>query len=293
MIENPANQKKAKLMLLTAMILFGTLGLFIRYIGEIPSSVIALIRAAVGCLFLLVFIRVRKIPLSRTALKANLKLLTVSGAFLGFNWIFLFEAFKHTSIAVAVICYYMAPVIVILASPFTLGERLTPRKVCGVFGALLGMICISGIYRTSFSAAADISGIFFGLLAACFYAAVILCNQKIKSVASYDRTIIQLFIACLALLPYTVLTEYGTPICITPFSLAILLFIGIVHTGITYVLFFSSMKDLPAQSVAIFTYLDPIVAVLLSVLFLGESLTPVGALGAFLVLGSTFFSEQE
>lgn len=53
------------------------------------------------------------------------------------------------------------------------------------------------------------------------------------------------------------------------------------------------MKDLPAQSVAIFTYLDPIVAVLLSVLFLGERLTPVGALGAFLVLGSTFFSEQE
>ena len=95
------------------------------------------------------------------------------------------------------------------------------------------------------------------------------------------------------MLPYTVLTEYGTPIYITPFSLAVLLFIGIVHTGITYVLFFSSMKDLPAQSVAIFTYLDPIVAVLLSVLFLGESLTPVGALGAFLVLGSTFFSEQE
>jgi drug/metabolite transporter (DMT)-like permease len=208
---------------------------------------------------------------------------------LGLNWILLFEAYRYTTVAVATVCYYMAPSIVMIAAPFILHERLTLRKGICVITALAGIILISGVGQNS--GTGDLTGILCGLGAACFYAGIILLNKKLSGLTAYDRTIVQLGIAAILLIPYTLCTEDFTALAIAPIVLILLAVIGIVHTGIAYVLYFGSIPYLKAQTVAIFSYTDPIFAILLSALFLQEPLGLISICGAVLVLGSTFISE--
>ena len=155
------------------------------------------------------------------------------------------------------------------------------------------MVFVSGVLQTGIPALSEAKGVLYGLGAAVFYATVILMNKKITEISAYDKTIMQLGTAAVVLLPYILLTEpLGELMALlTPFSLGMLLFVGIVHTGIAYVLYFGSMKDLNAHTIAIFSYVDPIVAILLSALFLKEPMGLHGVIGAVLVLGSTFISE--
>ena len=166
------------------------------------------------------------------------------------------------------------------------------QKICVAF-ALLGMIFVSGVLQTGIPALSEAKGILYGLGAAVFYATVILMNKKITEISAYDKTIMQLGTAAVVLLPYILLTEpLGELMALlTPFSLGMLLFVGIVHTGIAYVLYFGSMKDLPAHTIAIFSYLDPVLAVILSTVILKEPLSIWGIIGTVLVLGSALYSE--
>ena len=79
----------------------------------------------------------------------------------------------------------------------------------------------------------------------------------------------------------------------SPYIIFMLLLVGILHTGITYYLYFGSMGHLKAQTVAITSYLDPVVAILLSIFVLGEGMNVIGIVGAVLILGSALFSELE
>lgn len=281
---------RAKSSLLLAMFIWGTIGLFVKYI-PLPSAVIATVRGFVGAVFLFVFIKIKKQPMDRAAIKANLFKLCLSGAFLGFNWILLFEAYRYTTVATATLCYYLAPVIVILVSPLVLREKLTWKKLVCVLVALVGMIFVSGVLQTGFSGGSEYTGVFFGLGAACLYACIVLINKKIKDISAYDMTIMQLAIAGLILLPYVLLTQDLSGVELSAKAIGILAIVGIVHTGIAYALYFGCMKNLKGQSVAILSYIDPIVAILLSALVLREELGVYGAVGAVLVLGATLASE--
>lgn len=281
---------RAKYSLLLAMFIWGTIGLFVKYI-PLPSAVIATVRGFVGAVFLFVFIKIKKQPMDRAAIKANLFKLCLSGAFLGFNWILLFEAYRYTTVATATLCYYLAPVIVILVSPLVLREKLTWKKLVCVLVALVGMIFVSGVLQTGFSGGSEYTGVFFGLGAACLYACIVLINKKIKDISAYDMTIMQLAIAGLILLPYVLLTQDLSGVELSAKAIGLLAIVGIVHTGIAYALYFGCMKNLKGQSVAILSYIDPIVAILLSALVLREELGVYGAVGAVLVLGATLASE--
>lgn len=281
---------RAKSSLLLAMFIWGTIGLFVKYI-PLPSAVIATVRGFVGAVFLFVFIKIKKQPMDRAAIKANLFKLCLSGAFLGFNWILLFEAYRYTTVATATLCYYLAPVIVILVSPLVLREKLTWKKLVCVLVALVGMIFVSGVLQTGFSGGSEYTGVFFGLGAACLYACIVLINKKIKDISAYDMTIMQLAIAGLILLPYVLLTQDLSGVELSAKAIGLLAIVGIVHTGIAYALYFGCMKNLKGQSVAILSYIDPIVAILLSALVLREELGVYGAVGAVLVLGATLASE--
>ena len=284
----PSQAGKAKLSLLSAMLIFGTIGLFVRYI-PLPSSLIALSRGCIGTLFILLFLAVKRMPISWPAVRQNIVYLILCGIFIGFNWIFLFEAYRYTSVAIATLCYYMAPIIVILASPIVLHERLTLRKACCVACALIGMILVSGIGQQTETA--DFTGLFFGLGAAVLYASIIILNKKLSPIAAYDKTLMQLGIASLVLLPYVLATEDVASVVLPPLGLVLLLILGIIHTGFAYTLYFGSLSFLRGQTIALFSYLDPIFAIFLSAVILHEPLTGPGLLGAVLVLGSTCFSE--
>jgi len=280
----------AKLNLIIAMLIFGTIGIFVRHI-PLPSSIVALVRGLVGTAFLLVFIRIRKTPIHWDIVRRRLPLLALSGAFIGFNWILLFEAYRYTTVATATLCYYLAPVFVILVSPIVLKEALTVRKLLCVLAALGGMVLVSGVLSAGFSGSQEMLGVLFGVGAAVLYASVVLMNKKLADVPAFDKTIFQLGTAAAALLPYVLVTERGTALQWTPLAVGLLLVVGIIHTGVAYALYFGSIGELSAQTAALYSYIDPVSAIFLSAIFLHEGLTIPGVIGAVLVLGSTLVSE--
>lgn len=280
--------KKARLQLILSMVIFGTIGIFRKYI-PLPSGMMAMLRGLVGAGFLMLLLVFRKEKLSFPAIRKNLWPLLISGGLIGFNWILLFEAYRYTTVATATLCYYMAPVFVMLAAPVVLKESLSAKKLLCIAVAFIGMVLVSGVLNAN--AGGSIQGVLLGLGAALLYGSVMLINQKIRNIGAYDKTIVQLFMAAVVLIPYVLAAESLQGVEITPLVMLMMVIVCIVHTGVAYALYFGSMDDLKAQTVALFSYIDPIVAVILSALLLKEEMALTGWIGATLILGATLFSE--
>lgn len=275
--------------LILSMLIFGSIGVVRRYI-PFPSSVVALARAAIGLIFLLLVRAVRKEPIDREAVKRNLPKLIILGALLAANWIFLFEAYNYTSVAAATMCYYMAPVFVMLLSPVLFGERMGTKKALCAVVAIFGMVLVSGIIS---SGVHGTKGIVLGLIAAAMYAAIIILNKTLKEISAGDRTIMQFLVSVIVMLPYVLLTENVSALEPTPFIILMLLVAGVIHTGLTYTLYFGSISGIPAQTAALLSYIDPVVAVILSVTLLKEPMSIGAIIGAVLVIGAMIVSEME
>ena len=274
------------------MCIFGTISLFVRNIA-LGSGMIALARGVLGTVFLLGYFALRRQKPDLAAIRKNLGLLLLSGGVMGLNWALLFEAYRYTSVATATLCYYMQPVFLTLAAPFVLGERLSVKKGLCVLAALGGMALISGVPGGSMPQAGELRGIALGLGAAGLYACVILCNKKLREIGAFDKTIVQLLAAAVVMIPYCALTgERVTAQALAPVSLACLFVLGFFHTGFAYALYFGSMKALRAQTIAIFSYIDPVIAIVISVAILHEPFSLLSAAGAALILGAAFVSER-
>jgi RarD protein len=249
---------------------------------------VALVRSAVGLIFLLIVRAIRREPIDRAAVKKNLWRLLIPGAMLGINWICLFEAYNYTSVAAATMCYYMAPVFIILLSPLVFSEKITLRKgICSAV-AVFGMVLVSDVLTSGLHGT---KGLVFGLIAAALYAAIVIINRTLRDISGEDRTVIQFAVSAAVMLPYVLLTENVAALRFTPSVTVLLLIVGIVHTGIAYVLYFGSIAHVPAQTAALLSYLDPVVAVLLSLLVLKEPMSVPAMLGAALVIGAMIVSE--
>lgn len=283
-------ETKAKFALILSMSIFGTIGIFRRYI-PLSSSAIAFVRGVIGTFSLLLVILFLKKPIDKDRIKKYLLLLILSGAMIGFNWILLFEAYNYTSIATATLCYYMAPVIVILSSPFVLKEKLTVKKSICTLVAFVGMVLVSGVIENGFNVTSEMKGVLFGLGAAILYGSVVLINKMITGIDAYSKTIIQLASASITLFPYLLITEGGIHIPNDFFILSMIVMVGVIHTGFAYALYFGTAKDLDAQTMALYSYIDPIVAIILSVLLLHEGMNAFELIGAILILGATIISD--
>ena len=276
--------------LILSMTIFGSVGVFVHYI-PFPSAFLAMSRGLIGTLFVLFFLLISKKGIDFSAIRKNLLLLLISGAFIGINWILLFESFKHTTVAIATLCYYMAPLFVTVASAIFFKERLTPKKCICITVSVCGMVFVSGVINGEAPARSQVVGILLGIGAAFFYSCVTLLNKKAKNISSFDMTLVQLFFAAITVMPYSLICEEISFSGVKPIGIVLLILVGILHTGIAYVLYFTSVKHLEASKVAIFSYVDPILAILLSALFLKEKMTPVTAIGAIMILTSAFFGE--
>lgn len=272
------------------MCIWGTIGLLRRFL-PVPSGFLAMVRGLLGAAFLLLLVRLRGEKLSRAAIRSNGWRLIVSGSMIGFNWILLFEAYRYTTVAIAELCYYMAPVFILITAPFVIHERLTLRKLLCVIAALLGIALVSDLVQTGFSGVGEWRGVLFGLAAAVLYACVVLLNKQIHDISAYDKTIVQIGVAGTVLIPYVLLTEDLSAIEFTPTVVILLLVAGLLHTGVAYALYFGSMDALSAHSLALMGYLDPVIAVLLSALLLREPMTLSQAIGAVLVLCAAVIAE--
>lgn len=276
----------AKFRLIGAMSIFGTVGIFVHYI-PLPSATIAFCRGIIGAVFLLLLILITGKKPELPAIRKNLPLLCLSGAAIGVNWILLFEAYHYTTVATATICYYLSPLFLVLASPL-LGEKLTVKKCACIGIAMIGMVFVSGVLTGGIG---GFTGILLGVGAAVFYASVMFMNKRLSPIGAYDKTIIQLFTAAIVILPYLLFTGGLSFPPMETVSWVFLAVVGIVHTGFAYALYFGAMKDLSAQSIAILSYLDPVLSIILSALVLRESLDVFTVIGAVLILGSALYSE--
>ncbi len=285
------NSPQSLAMLVVSMLIFGTIGIFRRLI-PLPSALIAFCRGLVGaaCLTLFVLLRGKK-PVRHVLPRKMSLLLVLSGALIGVNWILLFEAYNNTSVSVATLCYYMEPTFVVLLSALLFREKLTVRKTVCTALALFGMVLISGVVENSPAGMGELKGILLGLAAACLYSAVVLLNKWIHGVDPYQKTIIQLFSAAVVMIPYLLLTGEFTGNAWSAGTVGLMILVGVVHTGLCYALYFASLDGLQTQTVAIFSYIDPITALILSALILHEKLSLIGIAGAVLILGSAIVSE--
>ena len=280
-------ENTAKGLMAVAMFIFGTLAPFVRNIN-VSSGELALYRAVLAALLVGGYLLVTKQKLSLRSIKKELFLLLLSGVAMGINWIFLFEAYKYTTVSVATLSYYFAPVIVMVVCPLIFKERLTGKQILCFAMATAGLVLITG---TAGGGKQDLLGIAFGLAAAAFYATVMLLNKFIKGVMGLHRTFIQFLSAIVVLVPYVACTSGFTLGGLSGTGWTNLLIVGLVHTGITYCMYFTALKELPGQKVAILSYIDPLVAVLVSVVLLNEGMTLPQMIGGVLVLGFTLWSE--
>ena len=283
--------KRARLYLILSMAAFGTLAPFVRNIS-VSSGELALYRAVLAAVMIGMFLVItgQKIPFR--SLGKELYLLLFSGVAMGFNWILLFEAYKYTTVAISTLSYYFAPVIVTVVCPFLFKEKMTGKQILCFVMSTLGLALVVGITDLG-SGGNDAIGVAFGLGAAVLYATVVQLNKFIKGVTGIHRTFLQFLAAVAVLTPYVLCTSGMHLGKLNHLGWVCLLVVGLVHTGVTYCLYFSSLKEISGQEAAILSYVDPLVAVVIGVLLLKEPLNWQQLIGGLMILGFTLWNELD
>jgi len=284
-----------KMRVIISMLIWGSIGLLVRGI-DLPSMGIAFLRAVTASVFLGVLGIWMLNKDSKTAIKNNIKPLMITGLAMGFNWLLLFQAYKYTTISNATLSYYFAPVFIAVLSPLVLGEKFTAKKISSVFAAMLGLYLI--LSSQSAQPAAEgynhLLGITYGLGGAAFYAIIILTSKRMKGISGFETSLVQLATAAIVMLPVTLVNVgAGTMLSMDKTSWLLILTLGIVHTGIAYANYFSAIKDIDGQSIAVLSYIDPISAVVLASVVFGEVMSTQQILGGLLILGSTLYSQLD
>lgn len=282
-------KNKARIMLIISMLIFGTLAVFVKKIN-VSSGELALYRAILAAFVIFVYLLITKQKIDLKSIRKELIVILISGMAMGFNWIFLFEAYKYTTVSIATLSYYFAPIIVTLVCPIIFKEKLTIKQIICFIASTLGIVLITDLGHLG-NNNNHILGILLGLTAAILYATVIILNKCIKSIGGIHRTFIQFIAAIIVLIPYVLLTSGINITSLNMDGWINLLIVGIVHTGITYCLYFTSLKELPGQNAAILSYIDPVVAILISVFVLSETMTLIQIIGGVLIIAFTLLNE--
>ena len=280
----------AKVKMIISMMVFGTIGVFVKNI-PLSSGEIALFRAVIATLAIAFYQLISRKKMKFPSKKKEGLLLLLSGAAMGFNWIFLFEAYRYTSVSIATLSYYFAPVIVMIVCPILFKEKLTTKQIICFVMSTVGLVLVIGIGGFERSST-QLVGIGFGLSAAILYAMIILLNKFIKEVDGIERTFMQFLAAIIVLVPYLSMTSGIHLEKMGRIGLLNLLIVGIIHTGITYCMYFSSLKALKGQEAAILGYIDPLVAIIVSVSILGESINLTQIIGGIMILAFTLINEM-
>lgn len=282
------HMNKAKLSLITSMVIFGTVAIFRRNL-DMSSSMISMLRGIIGATFLVIVTLSNKEQLIKPANLKELVLIILAGALLGINWILLFESYRYTSLATATLCYYMAPIFVIIFSLIFLKEKLTRTQIITMTIALLGITLVSGVFDGG--KIEGLKGILFGLGAAVCYGLVVVTNRMTGNASATYKTIVQLSTTAIILLPYNFINHEFDHLILSSSNLILILILGILHTGIAYTIYFNAIKDVDGQSLAIYSYIDPIVTIILSTCLLHEAMSIYEIIGMILVLGATLYGE--
>lgn len=278
--------KRTYMKYICALILFGSNGLVSHGIG-LPTHMIVLVRTLIGSLLLWAILFLQKNKLNFIRYRRDCFFLALSGVAMGVSWLFLYRAYSLIGVSVASLCYYCGPVFVMALSPWILKEKSSGAKLVCFAVVLAGIVLVNG---SLFGTPANKTGVCFGLLAALSYSALVICNKKNEKIRGLESAAVQVFASFLTV--FTVaLTKQNCELFPAPSDWCSLIFLGVFNTGIACYLYFSSIDKLPVQTVSIFGYIEPLSAVLLSVLFLKEKMAPLQILGAVMIVGGAAASE--
>ena len=296
---------------LSSLLLFGSNGIVAAMIA-LPSLDIVVARTFLGALLLGALFGASLVarhaksrrgaacnPASSVTARQNataIALLACSGAALGASWIVLFEAYRLVGVGTASLMYYCGPVIVMAVAPLLFKERLGIKKIAGFGAVAIGAVLVS---VQALEGGQDPQGLALGAASAIAYAVMIVCSKKATAVcpAAADQGLRNSFIQLLAgfavAAAYSALTQGPDALLIpaAPADIAPLLMLGLINTGIGCFLYFSSIGRLPVQTVAVCGYLEPLSAVVLATLILGEPMSAVQLAGAVLIVGGAAFCE--
>ena len=267
-----------------AMLIFGTNGYLVAHLS-LQGSQIVLVRTLVGGLLLTAIVLLRG-GFDREAVRAERRDLLFGGVALGLNWVALFTAYRLLNVSLATLIYYAGPMLVLLFSPLLFRESLTPQKIAAVAIVAAGLFCITGSIT---SAGMSLTGLLAAVLSALFYASLIIFNKRIVKTGGMQTAALELDVAFVVVLIYVLLTA-GIPRPLKT-DIPYLLVLGLVNTGIAYMLYFTGLQKLPGQSVALISYVDPVSALVFSALLLHETMTPLQVLGAVLIIGGALLGE--
>ncbi len=273
--------------LIASMLIWGTLPIFVTNI-PCSSAETVMWRIIFGTAFLLVVFAFTKNKSDKAMYKKWTPKLIFTGFFMGANWVFLFEAYKWVDVSIATLTYYMAPIIVMIASVFLFKESAGKFKIIGTAAAIAGMVIVTGVNVGGLD---PMKGILYGLASALCYASVTLLNKSTKGLSGLEMTIIQLLGAAIAIIPYTFITHTGEWLNLTSEAGIYAIIVGLVHTGVALFLYFSSIQELPAQTCALCSYIDPASALIFAAVLLGDALSPIQWLGALMILGGAAVGE--
>ncbi len=279
----------SKLKYITAVVLYGTIGMLLHFVN-LPSEVVVLCRGLIGTATILIIGKAGGHRIDFRAIRKNLKILLLSGVCLGLNWIFLFAAYRTTTVAIASLLNYTAPIIVLIVLAVWNRQKPGTRELLCVLAALIGIVLVSGVLSED-PGAFNRKGIALGMAAAAGFVGVVLCNRNLHEIDSIDRSIVQLFVSAVVVFPYVLFMNHGTKLSPDLQSVILVLILGIVHTGVAYIFYFAGMAEIPVESVAILGYLEPVLSILTSALILKEKLTFTGIIGAVLILGAAIVNE--
>ena len=279
--------KKSLFNYLFSLLLFGSNGLVASYI-HLGSLEIVLLRTLIGSLLLIALFFITGGSISFHKHKKAFLSLVISGIAMGASWMFLYEAYAQIGVSIASLLYYCGPVIVMALSPMLFGERLTGNKILGFLAVAAGILLING---NAFHGQGNAFGIVCGLLSAIMYAVMVICNKKSAVIAGLENATLQLTIAFLTTAVFMGLKQgYSMPV--TSADILPILTLGLLNTGIGCYLYFSSIGKLQVQTVAICGYLEPLSAVLFSVIFLKEVMLPFQIIGAALIIAGAMAGES-
>lgn len=269
-----------------ALLLFGSNGIVASHIA-LSSYEIVFLRALIGSVFLIAVFFARGGAFTAWRAGRDFACLIVSGVGMGASWMFLYKAYVQVGVGVATLAYYCGPVIVMALAPAVFGERMTAAKGAGFLAVLAGMFLVNG--RALMTDGLS-WGLACGILSAVMYAFMVIFNKMAARISGLDNAMCQLTIAFLTVAVFTLIKQ-GAAIDIPRGNLPAILMLGLLNTGAGCYLYFSSLQRLPAQSVAICGYLEPLSALFFSAALLGERLTPAQIAGAALIIGGAAFGE--
>lgn len=263
------------------MALSGTIGAIVMESGAAAPAA-AFARCLVGGLILVVWsagrgwLRPVRLGLS----KRDFGLISLGGVLLVANWVLLFASYSLSSISVGTVVYHTQPLLLVGLAAAVLGERITRSHLVRAVIAFGGVAAISLGAQGIGGEPVRLSGIALALGAAVFYAGATLIAKQLSHLRPHVVAAIQLGIGTVLLAPALLIT----PLPMTAAGLGWLLLLGTVHTALMYVLMYSSVGKLPTGTVALVSYVYPLVAVLVDVLAYGHRVTPVEGAGMLAVL---------